>query len=254
MTALELLNKLKADIEFSDDTVDTLKSGNGDVHLKKVAVSMFGTPDVISDAVRWGADLLIVHEPIFYQHMDTPAGYEVEKLKRDFVEKSGITVFRYHDYAHSRKPDLIFEGEMKFMGLKGKVAGNPYYAVNRFELDSPMTASELAKHLESRLNIKQIRIAGASDKPGKLISCCFGIPGHIAEELQECDFVFAGEIREWDEGEMAKEYAQLGYGKAILVLGHIGSERDGMKLLTEELANTYKDISFRYFECEELYN
>ena len=51
-------------------TCDTLKTGNPETEVHKVAVSMFATPAVIRAAHEWGAELLIVHEPTFYAHMD----------------------------------------------------------------------------------------------------------------------------------------------------------------------------------------
>lgn len=237
-----------------ETTCDTVKVGNIDKEISKIAVSMFATPDVIKAAAEWGADFLIVHEPSFYDHMDIKreSFTAVEKLK--LLKEKGLTVFRFHDYAHAMTPDLICEGELKFSELEGKFVKGKYFAVNRFILNNEMTAKELAAHLEEKLNVKHIKIAGCTDKKGKRISCCFGTPGHIVEELEENDFVLTGEICEWQAGEIARDYAQLGYNKAILVMGHIGSERAGMMLLTEKLQQMYKDIPIKYFECGEVYS
>ena len=42
-------------------TCDTLKAGDPGTELRKVAVAMFATPDLIREAHAWGAELLIVH-------------------------------------------------------------------------------------------------------------------------------------------------------------------------------------------------
>lgn len=36
-------------------------------------------------------------------------------------------------------------------------------------------------------------------------------------------------------------------------MGHIGSERDGMKLTAERLGTHFPALSVRYFECGEVY-
>ena len=41
--------------------------------------------------------------------------------------------------------------------------------------------------------------------------------------------------------------------KTLIVMGYIGSERDGMRLLTERLQQWHNDLEIRYFECGEVY-
>ncbi len=51
-------------------TCDTIKIGDAGCELKRFAVGCIATVDVIKQAAAWGADLLITHEPTFYDHMD----------------------------------------------------------------------------------------------------------------------------------------------------------------------------------------
>ena len=37
-------------------------------------------------------------------------------------------------------------------------------------------------------------------------------------------------------------------------MGHIGSERDGMRLLAKRLNEKHDSLDVRYFECGEVYN
>ena len=37
-------------------------------------------------------------------------------------------------------------------------------------------------------------------------------------------------------------------------MGHIGSERDGMKYLTKLLKDRFNDLDIKYFDCEEVYS
>lgn len=60
-------------------------------------------------------------------------------------------------------------------------------------------------------------------------------------------------ICEWAEGEIARDYMQMGYNKALIVLGHIGSERAGMKYLCDIISERFKDIHTEYIECCEVY-
>ncbi len=257
MKIIELIEELKSysKITFSEDnTCDTVKIGDAQREIKKVAVSMFATPEVIRKAADFGANFLIVHEPMCYDHLDRVVPYEIGNEKKALINEKGICVFRFHDNAHGMEPDLIYEGQIFYSKLKGKCVKGKYFAVNNFVLDEPMTAMELARHLENELNLKHIRIAGCTDKKGTKIGCCFGTPGHIVEELMENDFVLTGELCEWKDGEVARDYAQLGYNKAFLVMGHIGSERGGMRLLAEKLSKTHPEFETKYIECGEVYS
>ena len=71
MKAKELL---KAMLDWADapveDTVDCFKIGDPEKEIKKVATCFIATPEVIKAAHAWGADLLVTHEPTFYDHRD----------------------------------------------------------------------------------------------------------------------------------------------------------------------------------------
>lgn len=256
MKCIDLINEIKqwADVEIDPfSTCDTVKCGDAERNIKKVAISMFATPDVVNEAIKWGAEMLIVHEPVYYEHTDKIIDTFIGEEKKKFLENSGLTVFRFHDYAHAMNPDLIYEGETKYLGLSGKCVKGKYFAVNNFILDSKMTAKEIAKTIQKNLGLKHVRIAGNPDAVGTKISCCFGTPGHLESELSENDFLLTGEICEWRIGEMARDYAQLGYNKAVIVMSHIGSERAGMMLLNEKMKSAFPHLDFKYFECGEVY-
>lgn len=263
MTCRELLNALIATADDgmasrflqADGTVktcDCFKAGDPDREVKKAAVAMFATHDVISEAVKNGANLLIVHEPIYYNHWDDDFPSEIARIKEQYVKDSGLTIFRFHDHAHARALDLIYEGEMDLLGLKGHFEKRSY-AHTSFVLDNPMTAKELAAVAEKALGTQHVRIAGCADKPGRRVSCSFGAAGNVAEELENNDFYICGEITEWSDGEMVRDYAQFGYNKAVIVLTHEVSERAGMQLLTRELSERYSSISFSYLESSPVY-
>lgn len=234
-------------------TCDTCKAGDLDGEIRGVAVSMFATPEVIRACAAMNANCLIVHEPTYYNHWDDHIPFAIGEEKRRLIEECGLTIFRFHDHAHAMEPDLIYEGELRALGLAGRREEQSGFAINRFVLDEPMTARELARVIEEKLGIRHVRIAGSADAPGRRLSCSFGTPGHLAEELEANDFVLTGEICEWADGQLARDYAQLGYNKAILVMGHIGSERDGMRYLVELLKEKYPAIGAQYIECGEVY-
>ena len=90
------------------NSCDTLKCGNPETEIRKVAVSMFATPEVIRAAARWGGQLLIVHEPTFYDHYDKHLEHDpVTAAKEQLLRETGLAVWRYHDHPHVKYKDMI---------------------------------------------------------------------------------------------------------------------------------------------------
>ena len=83
----------------------------------------------------------------------------------------------------------------------------------------------------------------------------FGAPGGVLEELQDdaCEILLVGETCEWSMGEYARDASQLGYKKALLILGHVGSERAGMVYTADVLKRMHPELEVRYFENGEVY-
>lgn len=239
--------------QVGEHTCDTVKSGDPEREITKAAFTMFATPAVVRAASEWGAQLLMVHEPTYYNHMDHKSDYKIAEKKEKLIADSGIVIARLHDYAHSFEPDLIFEGQTEYLGLPGTREKGRYFGVNRFILDEEITAAELAAAIEKNWNIRHVRLVGDPETKGRNIGCCFGTPGHVGTMVEENEFVITGEICEWAEGEMVRDCAELGIPKALLVVGHIGSERCGMRLLADKTAEAFPQIECRYFECGEVF-
>lgn len=264
MQANEIMQKL-FDLSYLDASYtttfsrpcDTVKAGDPYVETSKVAVSMFATPDVVRQAKAWGAQLLIVHEPTYYNHMDEHSDEKLECEKRKFIEDSGITVWRYHDHPHHTTPDIIAAGQLRAFGLKGRIEYTDVFDLVRIHLDEPLTPVELAKIIEKNCNIKHLKIAGTRDEKCSVVSCMFGTPGvSVFEELQneKCEILLTGEAQEWSRCEYARDASQLGYKKALIVMGHIGSERDGMIYTADLLKDMLPELEVQYFECGEVYS
>ena len=65
--------------------------------------------------------------------------------------------------------------------------------------------------------------------------------------------VLTGETCEWMVAEYARDAAALGFNKSLIVMGHIGSEIDGMRLLADRIKKSYPIFETKYIECEEVY-
>ncbi len=258
MTAREIMEKLFSLAEPKDfsGSCDTCKAGDPERAVERVAVTMFPTPEVVRQAAQWGAELLIVHEPMYYNHMDEHGSDPVEIAKRALVEESGMTIWRFHDHPHATRPDMIAAGQMRALGLEGSMQLTDRFDLVRFITDTPITPAALLERMKEKWGLQHIRLCGSRQTPCKRISCMFGAPGKgVFDELKdpESEIVLVGETTEWSVGEYARDAHQLGLTKALFILGHEGSEREGMVYAADLLQQMCPQLRVRYFESEEVY-
>ncbi len=255
MLAKELIAALNAGAPTPERTCDTIKHGSEQKELRRVAVCMIGTVDVIRAVHEWGADMLIVHEPTYYDHMDQPSDDPVTRAKQALVAENDMVIYRYHDHMHGKEIDEIREGELHYLGLCGTLEKTSDFGSAILTLKEPLTTREIMQRIESRLGVRQARMTGAVDKEVTRIALCFGTPAGVFSFLKsdDIDLVITGEACEWKLCEYARDAAALGFRKSLIVMGHIGSERDGMRLLSERLKKEYPALEVAYFECGEVY-
>jgi putative NIF3 family GTP cyclohydrolase 1 type 2 len=87
-------------------TVDTLKTGNGEMIVRGIVTSMFATLPVIQKTIALHANFIIVHEPSFYNHAaetEWPLQDPVYLKKRELIDEHNIAIWRYHDYLYARQ-------------------------------------------------------------------------------------------------------------------------------------------------------
>lgn len=257
MNAYEVVEYLFSLADERDYTgsCDKCVVGNPEAEVKKVAVCMFATPDLIREAASWGAELLIAHEPVF--HSSAEEQEELDAEKRKLIEDLGLTVYRYHDHTHYTTPDIIAAGQFQQMGLEGTLEVTKVFDLVRLHLKEAITPLALAKLIEERLGIRHVRICGDRNSPCKVLSGMFGAPGNAAfEELKgkHSEIVLIGETREWLLAEYARDAAQMGRKKSLLILGHEGSERDGMRYTADLLTKQFPGLEVRYLESGEVYS
>ena len=103
LTAGELnsyLNSLGADWVDMSRTVDTFKSGGPEVEVKGIAVGWMSYTDSLKRALELECNIFITHEPTYYNHRDNDKKifrFEQVVKKREFIERSKITIIRCHD-------------------------------------------------------------------------------------------------------------------------------------------------------------
>ena len=117
----------RADWADPERTVDQVIIGDGDKEVSTCLVTWISSFSAVRAAVERGVDLLVTHEPTFYEH-----GNELIESdfiwaageKRRFIEDAGLPVLRLHD-TWDRWPAVgIPWAWAKFLGMPGNPAAH----------------------------------------------------------------------------------------------------------------------------------
>jgi len=205
LTAREVVARVQAHvgIPWMAETVDTFKAGNPDTEVKGIALTMMATLDVLQRAAAAGQNLIITHEPTFYNHQDKPVELEQKEndpvlaAKRAFIAEHGLVIWRFHDHQHRMKADQIETGTAHALGWeKFQDSSNQYvFALPETDLE------HLVSDLKSRLKIHVMRVVGDPKLKVKKVALVPGASGFAKEtralEISDLQVLITGEPREW---------------------------------------------------------
>ncbi len=206
------------------------------------------TLSVLKRAKAQGINLIITREPAFYNHLDSKEEFDkddpVPKVKTTFIEENKLIVFHFHDTPHMVKEDITNPGLIQELGWEKYHQGDMIFK-------SPYETIEgLSQFLKEKFNTTTVRVVGDPEiKLGKVEI----LPGAYGREQQidqfnnsGTDALTVGEAREWETIEDARE---SGIKKALIVLGHAGSEEGGMELLVDHLQKLFPKIPVAFLEA-----
>jgi putative NIF3 family GTP cyclohydrolase 1 type 2 len=217
---------------WSDETVDTFKSGNPKDVVEGIAVSMFADMTTLRQAVDNHCNLIIVHEPIFYNHTDDVKillNDPVYQAKRKFIDDHKLIIWRFHDHWHKTIPDGIYAGVVDKLGWSSRKKDQ---SLTRFRFEK-QKLSEIILQLKTVFPGEAFRVIGNPGMEVSVAALSLGAPGFSAhlKILQEngIDLLVAGEAPEWETYQYVYDAQLQGKNKAVIFLGHANSEEAGME-------------------------
>ncbi len=233
-TAGEVVSRIKSNLgmPWRDTTYrDTFKFGGPETEVTGIATTMFCSYGAVQRAVQAGLNMIIPHEPTYWNDRDDITIVKDDplyKTKVDFMTKHSVVVFRMHDHMHLQRPDFTYVGSARALGLESKYETAPQS--HRFTIP-PTTLGALAADFQRRLGANALRIVG--DPNAKVSRIHLGV-GYATPAVNspDIDVVVSGEQQETDGALDAPEYvldsAWLGIPRGLIMLGHDISEEQGM--------------------------
>ena len=249
LTARDVVERIKQHIgvPWTEPTVDTFKDGDPATPVTGVAVTMMATFDVLRRAAARGANLVITHEPTFYDHLDKLDVLEAEHdsvtaAKRAFIREHRMVVVRMHDHWHRRRPEPMAVNLARVLGWARYQVPDSEWLYRVPET----TLAELAATIRRRLPAPTMRVVGDSALRVTKIGLSPGAAGFDTHRklLQQdaVEVLVIGEAREWETVEYVADAVTAGRKKALIILGHIRSEQDGMDEFTRWLGTFVKEV------------
>lgn len=253
LTAGDVVERIRRNIgvPWADQTVDTVKDGDPATPVSGIAVTMMATLDVLQRAAAAGANLVITHEPTFYDHLDRIDVLERERdavtaAKRAFIRDNRMVVVRMHDHWHRRRPDGIAVGMSRALGW---VQYRRTESEFLFTLPGT-TLAALGRDIRERLQARTLRVVGDSALRVTNVALAPGFAGfpthRLALQRDDVEVLVIGEAHEWETVEYVADAIAAGRKKALIVIGHIPSEQAGMEDFTRWLETLVPEVPVRF--------
>lgn len=242
-----------------ETTRDKVLYGDIDKECTGIVTCIWASSNVIRKAYELGANLIISHEALFWNHGDHTdwlVDNEIFKKKKALLDETGITVWRNHDYIHSGIPvdGKLYDGI--FLGMLDKLGWRRYVILNEGRIQRlgdfhfpNVKASDLAEEIMEKLDLNGIRIIGDPNtiiKKARLAPHIIG-PGDNevtkVTDHDDIDCLFTMELTDFTVNEYIRDSAELGHSRCIISIGHFNAEQPGMEYAVKWLPEAIKDDS-----------
>lgn len=251
LTARDVIRKIREQVkvDWADQTVDTFKTGDPDKAVTGIATTFIASVDVLQRAVDLGCNLIITHEPTFYNHLDETehlADDPVYQAKIKFIEDNDLIIFRFHDHIHRMEPDGIIKGMIDYLDWqKNVVSREPL--ILEFQ---KMYVNELAQDLKVAFDKYPVQVIGNPEMSFTRAAFAPGAPGYMAHvrllQRDDVEVVIGGEVPEWESIVYVRDAAALNMKKAMILIGHVNSEERGMEYCRDWLKDFLPAIPVHY--------
>jgi putative NIF3 family GTP cyclohydrolase 1 type 2 len=246
---------------------DGFKAGESSIVVKGIATTAMATLNVLQQALKANANLVLTYEPTFYSRADggapaasapgrgpvwVAADDPVVKAKREFIEKNGLVVFRLCDHWQARKENDMVTG----------LAGALGWSTRRVKNDDalydipPATAEETVALIRSKMNLRGgLRAVGDRKAAIRRVLLFPGsmTPATMWQRYSEVDMIVAGEVREWENTHYAADIFTVGEKRALVTTGRVVSEEPGMRVCAEWLKTVVKEVPAKWIGVGDPY-
>lgn len=236
-----------------ETTRDKVLYGDTAQECTGIVTCIWSTVDIIKRARELGANCIISHEAIFWNHgdhQDTVGDTAAFKAKKELLDDWGGAVWRCHDFIHSRVPidtdramaDGIFYGLADKLGWLDYRVGDDRGFCLEYEIPEA-DATELARELVAKLDLNGTRITGDSHARVRRVRIPMHVTGEAKSDTHEInetdargdDCLMTMEFIDFTTCEYIRDAGMLGQNKCAITIGHFNLEEPGMEYMVHWL-------------------
>lgn len=258
MLASEVIKRIKAycggigfdtGVPIDEETTrDKILYGDPNQECTGIVTCLWANADVVERAQELGANLIIAHEALFWNHgdhQDFIAENKTYLAKKRLLDEWGGVVWRCHDYIHSRVP-IDTDGALVdgiFYGLAWKLGWLDYRIGDiamGLDFKIPQTRGEdLARELVEKLGLNGTRLIGDSDAMVSRVHVPMHVMGVAPDDNRETiyadehdvDCLMTMEFVDFTTSEFIRDSGMLDQGKCAITIGHFNLEEPGVEYM-----------------------
>ena len=209
----------------------------GKEQIKRICTAVTASDEVITQAIAWKADALLVHHGYFWRG-ESPVITGMKRQRLNKLLRHDVNLLAYHlpldchpELGNNACLAKLFEVD----SVQMHSAGSTDNLLWTGSLSQPMTHDELADFLSKKLKRTPLCITG-NDKTITRIAWCSGGAQDFIEEANRLgvDAYLSGEISE------RTYYQAKELGIHYYSCGHHATERYGIQALGEYLASYFR--------------
>lgn len=209
----------------------------GKEQIQRICTAVTASDEVISRAVAWQADALLVHHGYFWRG-EEPVITGIKRQRISKLLNNNLSLFAYHlplDCHLEVGNNACISKLLQAESVQMHTAGTTENLLWSGQLTQPMTGQELSLFLEKVFNRAPLYIAANEKKIQSIAWCSGGAQDFIEDaKLLGVDAYLSGEISE------RTYYQAKELGVHYYSCGHHATERYGIQALGNHLAQSFQ--------------
>ena len=207
--------------------------------IRKILVCLDVSDQVVEQAIRSGADMIVAHHPLIFKGMkkirtDLPLGHRLQQLL-----KHDIAVAAVHtnlDIAVGGVNDVLAKAiglsKLSTFVIASQSADGTVESMGRMgRLPAPMAVHDFAQQVREALPTEHVRLVNAGARPVRKVALCSGSGAEFIHKaaFMGTDAYVTGDVK-YHEAQQAVEL-----GMHVIDAGHFGTEFPVVAVLKERL-------------------
>lgn len=248
MTAIELNQALCGlwDSLDLEKTVDRVICGDPGAEVRKVAVCWMPYSSTLREAAAMGCNVVVTHEPTFFDHFELKQGPTNEDFarakakKEKLIQELGLTIIRCHD-VWDAIPGIGVPFEWgRFLGLGEPIKSEKYINLYQIPTQSALEAARMIASRTAEAGQRTVEFYGDPERSVSIIGLgtgCYSEALKLYELGADLAITVDDIARAWIIGEYCQDE-----GRPLVVVNHGVSEDCAMESLATQLREFLPEV------------